>query len=230
MNSLNRPLPAFVAYTLNSSGKSMKKMTIAFFLGLATLFTLLGMSATFVGGFLKSQIILSSRITGIVIILFGVYILAGKGFSGFKFKARKPVSYIGSYFFGAAMGLSWTPCVGPILVSILLLASTTNSVFSGGFLLFLYAFGLAVPLFLFSHYLDKKGRAWKFIEGKFVEIEVGKWVIKTHTNTLISGFLFILIGYLILSGWLFAFNQYVGTWGVQEFIYGIEDWLLGLLK
>jgi len=108
------------------------------------------------------------------------------------------------------------------------LASTTNNVFSGGLLLFIYGVGLALPLILISTYLgrvNKEGRLWKIIQGK--ELRFKKYSV--HTNSLISGILFIILGYLIFSGILFSFNQYVVSTGFQKWIFNIEEWLLGLV-
>ena len=119
------------------------------------------------------------------------------------------------------------------LVALLLLASTTSSVFTGGLLLFMYAVGLALPLILISTYLEKinkESRLWKFIEGKELHIKFGNKVFSVHTNNLISGLLFIILGYLIFSGILFAFNQYIVGTSFQKFIFGIEDWFLGFVK
>lgn len=150
-----------------------------------------------------------------------------------KIKEDRPKDYASTFVFGAILGLSWTPCIGPILVSILLLASISSSVLSGGLLLFLYALGLALPLIVFSTYLsnaDKKGRLWKLIRGRELKFSIGKKKFKVHSTSLISGLLFIIIGYLIFSGALFAFNQYVGTSEFQKWIFGLEDNLLQLLK
>ncbi|MBN4049257.1 DUF255 domain-containing protein [archaeon AH-315-M20] len=226
-------LPAYIAYAFRSSKQNIKGMTIAFFLGLSIVFTLLGMSASFIGSFLRDNLTLFSQIAGVAIILFGIYILLGKGFTGLKIKQKKPTTYIGSFFFGTAFGISWAPCVGPILVAILLLASTTSSIFTGGLLLFVYAVGLALPLILISLYLEKinkESRLWKIIEGKELHLKIGNKKISLHTNSLISGLLFIILGYLIFSGILFAFNQYITTTSFQKFIFGIEDWLLGLVR
>ncbi|MBI2451711.1 DUF255 domain-containing protein [Candidatus Pacearchaeota archaeon] len=226
-------LPAYVAYTFESSKKNIKGMTISFFLGLSLIFVLLGMTATFIGNFLKSNLTVFSQIAGIAIIFFGVYILLGKGFSGLKIQQKRPVSYLGSFAFGAILGISWTPCVGPILVAILLLASTTSSVFTGGLLLFAYAVGLALPLVLFSTYLskiNKEGRLWKIIKGKLLRIKIGEKEFSVHTNSLISGILFIILGYLIFSGILYSFNQYVVSSSFQQWIFDIEDKLLGWIK
>ena len=226
-------LPAYVAYTFESSKKNIKGMTISFFLGLSFIFILLGMTATFIGNFLKSNLTIFSQIAGITIIFFGVYILLGKGFSGLKIQQKRPVSYLGSFTFGVILGISWTPCVGPILVAILLLASTTSSVLIGGILLFTYAVGLALPLILFSTYLskiDKEGRLWKIIRGKVLKIKIGEKEFSVHTNSLISGILFIFLGYLIFSGILYSFNQYVASSGFQQWIFDIEDKMLSFIN
>jgi len=196
-------LPAYVAYSFKSSKQNIKGMTLSFFLGLSLVFTLLGMSATLIGTFLRDNLTFFSQIAGIVIIFFGIFILLGKGFTGLKIKQTKPTTYAGSFLFGSALGISWTPCVGPILVAILLLASTTSSVLSGGLLLFMYAVGLALPLVFISLYLEKinkDSKVWKFIEGKEIEIIIGEKTIRLHTTSLISGLLFIILGYLIFSG------------------------------
>lgn len=226
-------LPAYIAYSFRASKQNIKGMTIAFFLGLSIVFTLLGMSASFIGNFLKDNLTIFTQVAGVAIIVFGVYILLGKGFAGIRIKQSKPTSYLGSFLFGGALGISWTPCVGPILVALLLLASTTSSVATGGLLLFFYSVGLAIPLILISTYLEKvnkEGKLWKFIEGKELHIKLGDKVFSVHTNNLISGILFIVLGYLIFSGILFAFNQYVAATSFQKFIFGIEDWFLGLIK
>jgi len=225
-------LPAYIAYTLEASKRNIRGMALSFFLGLAVMFSLIGMSATFIGSFLKSNLTIFTQVAGIAIIFFGIYILLGKGFAGLKIKQKKPTTYAGAFVFGSVLGLSWTPCIGPILVAILLLASTSGSVLSGGLLLFSYAVGLTLPLLLFSHYLskaDRQGKVWKFLKGKELKFKIGNKEFRVHTTSLISGLLFIVLGYLVFSGALFAFNQYVGTSSFQQWIFTIEDKILGLL-
>ncbi|MCH8872611.1 hypothetical protein IH824_07550, partial [candidate division KSB1 bacterium] len=69
-----------------------------------------------------------------------------------------------------------------------------------------------------------------FEAGKEFNIKFGSKIMRLHTTSLISGLLFIILGYLIFSGTLFAFNQYVTATSFQKYIYGIEDVLLGFLK
>ena len=228
-------LPAYIAYTFTSSKKNIKGMTVAFFLGLSLVFILLGMTATLIGGFLRSNLTIFTQIAGIIIIFFGLYMLFGKGFTVFKIKQNNPTSYFGSFIFGGNLGLAWTPCVGPILVAILLLASTTSLVLTGGLLLFMYAIGLALPLILISTYISKinqESRVWKIIKGKELRIKFDflDKEFSIHTNSLISGLLFIILGYLIFSGILFSFNQYVSSTSFQKWIFYIEDKLLNLIK
>jgi len=221
-------LPAYLAYTFNASKHNLKGMTFSFFLGLSVVFSLLGMSASWIGGFLKEQTAFFSEAAGFGLLLFGIYILLGKGFAGMKLKLKKPTSYAGSFLFGVVFGLSWTPCVGPLLVAILLLAGATSSMLTGGFLLFAYAVGLALPLLVLSLYLDKvdkNGKLWTLLKGKELKI-LGKSI---HSNNLISGILFILLGFLIFSGQLYVFNQYLGSTGFQQIIFTIEEKVLGLL-
>ena len=226
-------LPAYIAYTFEASKRNVKGMTFSFFLGLAMIFSLLGMSATLIGNFLKSNLTIFSQVAGVAIIFFGIYMLLEKGFSGLKIKQNKPTTYFGAFIFGSILGLSWSPCIGPILVAVLLLASTSGSTLTGGLLLFSYATGLALPLLLFSTYLskiDKNGKVWKIIKGKELQFSIGEKIIKIHSTSLISGLLFIIIGYLIFSGKLFVFNQYLGTSSFQQWIFSLEDKIINFIK
>jgi uncharacterized protein YyaL (SSP411 family)/cytochrome c biogenesis protein CcdA len=222
-------IPAFVAYSFKSFKKNIMGMTVSFFIGLSILFTLLGASAGFVGNFLNRYIQIFSTISGIALILFGVYILMGKGFGGLKIKNTKPTTYFGSFLFGMILGLAWTPCVGPILVAILLLASTSGTVFSGGLLLLVYSFGFAVPMLLISYYLNKtgkKGILWKIIRGR--EFKISK-KFSIHSSSLISGLIFVVLGYLIITGKLVVLNQYLGSTFVQNIVLYIEEFMLRII-
>lgn len=220
-------LPAFVAYTLKAKRYNIKGMTVSFFAGLALIFTLLGMSASVIGGFLKDNTEIFGSIAGYVLIALGLYIISGRGISGLHIKAHNPTSFLGAFLFGATIAISWTPCVGPILVAILLLASTSTS---GGILLFSYAVGLAFPLVLVSHYVRKSDRIWRVLQGRELKFGFFERIITVHSTTLISGLLFVLLGYLMVSGKLYVFNQYVVGTGIQSWLFRIEDWLLNLVN
>ena len=219
-------LPAFLAYSFKSSEQNLKGLTFSFFLGLSLVFTLLGTSASLIGSWLKENINLFSSIAGLILIFFGIFILMGKGFTGLKIKNNKPTTYLGSFIFGMVLGISWTPCVGPILVAILVLAAANGY---GGILLFSYCVGLALPLLLFSFYLDKISKdsmLWRIIQGK--ELTFGKF--KIHSSNLVSGLIFLALGYLIFSGKLYVFNQYLNSYNIQQIIYSVEEWVLNLIR
>ncbi len=131
------------------------KNSLIFILGFSTIFTLLGASTTYLGQFFLSNQSIIRQIGGVVIVLFGLYIMGLLKFAvfardtRFHFKSR-PAGYLGSYFIGVAFGAGWTPCVGPILGSILIYASTSGSVMTGIELLAVYSLGLGLPLLLAS--------------------------------------------------------------------------------
>lgn len=223
-------LPAYLAYSFKSSKENFIGITLMFFLGLSLVFTILGLTATFIGQLLRSKIDLFSQISGVILMLFGLYILTGKGFSGIKIRPKKPTTYFSALIFGMVLGISWTPCTGPILVALLILASASGSVFSGGLLLFIYAIGLSLPLILLSNYvqgLDKnESKLWEIMRGKEFKFKFFKKSFNVHSSTLISGLLFLMLGYLIFTGKLIVLNQLLGTSKLQVWIYTIEEWLL----
>lgn len=185
------------------------KNSLMFFFGFSTIFILFGASATFLGRIFLSNQMLIRRIGGALIIFFGLYImglikplLMGRD-ARFHFK-NKPAGYFGSYLVGIAFGAGWTPCVGPILGSILLYASTTGSVFTGIQLLAVYSVGLGLPLILsamgvqsFLFYFKKTARYMSLVSGASgVFLVVVGVLIFTNSLTLLTTF-FTDIGF----GW-----------------------------
>jgi cytochrome c-type biogenesis protein len=222
-------LPAYLAFTLRANQKGLRAMTLAFLLGMISTFTLLGMSATAMGIFLQTNVIVFSKAAGLAIIAFGLYIITGGNFAGPRMTVHGPASAAGAFLFGAAMGISWTPCVGPVLVSILILASTTTSVGSGGMLLFAYGCGLAIPLVIVSFYLDsidRDGRFWRALRGREIRVRLFGRDLAAHTTALVSGLLFLLIGTLMLTDNLIALNRLLSVTWVQGWVYGAEERLL----
>lgn len=134
---------------------------LCFALGLATAFTLLGASASAVGRALLDYRPIVARVAGAFITLFGLY-LAGilripplYGERRLDFLALRGRGYAGAFLMGAAFGVGWTPCVGAILGSILLLASQTETVLQGMTLLFVYSLGLGLPFVAMASALDR---------------------------------------------------------------------------
>jgi cytochrome c-type biogenesis protein len=160
--------------------------------GFGLIFILLGASASVLGAlFLRSQVWIA-RIGGVLIILFGLYLLGVLRPAILMRErrihlSRKPLGYVGSSVAGIAFGAAWTPCIGPILGAILTLAATRSSVEQGTALLGVYTAGLALPFLLTALLLDR----FLFWFQRFRPYLV--WVER------ISGVLLILLGILLVT-------------------------------
>ena len=142
--------------------KSIIFNSLLFIAGFSVVFIAFGASASLVGQLLFEYQDLIRKVGGILIILFGLYLI---GMLKMRFSNR-PVGYVGSFLIGTAFAAAWTPCVGPILGTILFYASTTESTQAGVALLASYSAGLGLPLFLTAFSVDtfltsfKKARAY----------------------------------------------------------------------
>jgi cytochrome c-type biogenesis protein len=133
-------LPTYFAFTFQARRERIVRMTVAFFLGLATTMVVLGATASALSQLLFAYLRQATLIGGIVIICFGVMSLLGKGFSGIQLLDQPAASVAGSYLYGAAFALGWTACVGPILGALLtMLATQGGAVLEGAILAFIYA-------------------------------------------------------------------------------------------
>ena len=210
-------LPLVPGYISFVSGASLQELQSAdarqvrralvgslwFVLGFSTIFILLGASATALGQLLLQRLELFKRIAGVLIILFGVHLtgLIRLPFLNYdkhlQVKAR-PLTWIGAYGVGAAFGFGWTPCIGPILASILAVASVQETIGKGMLLLAVYSAGLGIPFLLtgaaVGAFLRTFSRAKRYLHG----IEVA------------SGVLLIVIGILLVTNRL---NALAGSLG-----------------
>jgi len=129
--------------------------SLLFISGFTIVFVLLGASATFVGGFLRENMTIMRKIGGVLIVLFGLHVSGLIPIGMLLGEKRvtlhnKPAGYFGSVLVGVAFAAGWTPCIGPILASILIVAAEEETVFHGIILLLVYSLGLAIPFFLSS--------------------------------------------------------------------------------
>ncbi len=204
-------LPAYFAYTFKSSKKNVVLMTITFFLGLATTMTLVGASVTAIGSLVAQNIGILSFLGGLLIIVFGLFSIFGKGQAGIQFQDSPAKTLGGSFIYGATFAVGWTACIGPILGAILtLLATQGTGILQGAFLSFIYSLGLGLPLILVSVFFSRLGngsRFWKFIRGRSVTLRVFGWEMEFHTTGLISGLLLIIMGILLMTGTLNQITQ-----------------------
>jgi len=129
--------------------------SLLFISGFTLVFVLLGASATFIGGFLRENMSLMRKIGGALIVIFGMHVAGLVPINLLLGEKRltlhnKPAGYLGSIFVGIAFAAGWTPCIGPILASILIVAAKEETVLHGIMLLLVYSLGLAIPFFLSS--------------------------------------------------------------------------------
>lgn len=129
--------------------------TLAFVMGFSVVFIILGASATYLGGFLKGHQAWFRVVGGILIILFGLHLTGLLRIPLLEHEKRlhlnrKPLHFLGTFLIGMAFGAGWTPCIGPILGSVLVLAQNKETVSQGAWLLSLYSAGLALPFIVLS--------------------------------------------------------------------------------
>ncbi len=222
-------LPAYFAYSFQSSKKNLLLTTLAFFAGLATTMTLVGASVTAIGGLLARNIPALSIIGGALIIFFGLLSVFGKGPAGIQFQDSPAQSIGGSYLYGATFAIGWTACIGPILGGILtLLATQGTGILQGAVLSFIYAFGLGLPLIILSAFFSKLGhgsRFWQFIKGRGIALEVFGREISFHTTGLISGLLLIMLGILLMTGELNRLTQMALNTSISEWVIQLDEQL-----
>jgi cytochrome c-type biogenesis protein len=158
-------LPLVPAYLCFLAGTSLEALTgegqrsdrgrvvlraAAFVFGFSCVFILLGASASAAGQFVSEHLTLLSRVSGAIIILLGLHMTGLLRLTMLMREARfdmstRPAGILGAFVIGLAFGFGWTPCVGPVLASILLLSGTSETVGQGTVLLAAYAAGIGIP-------------------------------------------------------------------------------------
>jgi len=179
--------------------------------GFSTVFIAFGASASFLGQILITYQDHIRRIGGLMIIVFGLYLLGILNLNFLKVEHRyqfrnRPAGYLGSFLIGIAFAAGWTPCVGPVLGTILLYASTTDSLWSGVILLACYSLGLALPLFLTALGVDR------FL-AYFKEVRAYLWGVST-----VSGVLLIVVGVMIYANSLTMITSFLERYGIGWYL------------
>ncbi|MEZ5873203.1 MAG: cytochrome c biogenesis protein CcdA [Nitratireductor sp.] len=127
--------------------------SIAFVLGFATVFVALGATSSFIGQFVTRYLDTLSVLAGVIIIILGLHFL-GVFKIGLLYREariqvqRKPAGLLGAYVVGLAFAFGWTPCVGPVLATVLFVAGAEETALRGALLLLSYALGIGVPFIL----------------------------------------------------------------------------------
>ena len=201
-------IPGYISYI---SGQSLneiinsKKLNffplILFCLGFSTVFIIFGASASFLGQALLQNSQLLRLIAGIIIITFSLQLIGIINISYLNFDARfdtnRSKNFLFPYVIGLAFGFGWTPCIGPILGSILALASMEETLSRAIILLIFYSLGLAIP-FILSGYLIQR---FLLFSKEF----------KKNINLIskIGGIILLITGILILTDQLQVIGFYI---------------------
>ena len=133
--------------------------TAAFVLGFSFVFVMMGASASFLGNVIQEYKNYIRIIGGVVIILLGIHMTGVVRIPYLDFEKRihlekKPIHVVGTFLIGMAFAAGWSPCLGPLLVAILAIAGTQETVWKGIWLLSLYSAGLALPFVAISLFIN----------------------------------------------------------------------------
>lgn len=192
--------PAFLSYItgmsvgeLRDENAMLQKRsllhTLFFLLGFSIIFIAIGFGTSFIGQFFLSYKDLIRQLGGIFIVLFGLMIV-GVFKPEFMMRDRRiefknrPSGYIGSVLIGMAFAAGWTPCTGPILSSVILLAASNPG--SGVLYMLAYSLGFAIPFLILSFFVGRM-----------------KW-IKKHSRKImnIGGYIMIVMGIVLFFDWM----------------------------
>ena len=216
-------LPIYISYlsgggrTVDAEGnvhykRSKVLLNTAFFvLGISFAFFLLGFGFTAAGQFFRENRLLLGRIGGVLVILFGLYQLGIFGSVKFLNKeARLPfrldkvaMNPLTALVLGFTFSFSWTPCVGPALASVLLMA--TSAAAAEGFLLIaVYTLGFVLPFLVVGLFTSSLLELFRKYQG------VVKYTVK------ISGVLMIFMGVMMFTGWMNTFTNYLSGFGAAD--------------
>lgn len=144
----------------NRIRKKVILSTIAYVLGFSFVFILLGASASFAGTIISKYTWVIRYVGGGIILIFGLHLLGILKISQLNFEKKihlkqKPVHLLGTFIIGMAFGAGWSPCIGPMLGSILIVASNQDTILKGIWLLSIYSLGLAIPFLLMSVFIHQ---------------------------------------------------------------------------
>jgi cytochrome c-type biogenesis protein len=208
-------LPLVPGYLATVSGVSLERIaertpgvsrhvaaaSALFFAGFLVVFVALGASASIIGELLDENRLWLNRVAGVLIVVFGLAML-GFGWSGslggrwtqaVQNAARRRG---GPVALGVAFAFCWTPCVGPVLASILVLAGASASLPSGVLLLAVYGLGLAIPFLVVGFGFTRALSAFRRVERHYRAIQAS------------AGLLLVAMGGLLLAGYLYLLNVY----------------------
>ncbi len=173
--------------------------TCLFVLGFSLVFVSMGASASYLGGLMYTYKKFIRIIGGSLIIILGIHLTGLIRIPGLDFEKRitvekKPLHFLGTLIIGMAFAAGWTPCIGPLLGSILIIAGNQETVWQGIMLLGIYSAGLALPFIVVSI----------FINFLLIFIKKASKVLK-YVN-VVAGVVLIVVGLILVSNKLYVFS------------------------
>lgn len=204
-------VPAYIGYMTNAAMTDMDNSksriytlynALGFILGFSAIFILMGASVTTLGRILIKNQSLFRKISGILMMVFGLHTMGILKIRLFYYE-KKFLQFTsfgkrtGSIFMGMAFATGWTPCVGPILSSILIYASNLDTIYKGILLLSIYSFGLAVPFILTAMVIE----SFKKYKNMLIK--------HMRVISYISGLLMIIMGILVFTNTISILNSYL---------------------
>ena len=201
-------LPLVPVYIANIAGSSVLTdsppgrgyillHTVSFIAGFSLVFIALGVAMALVGGMIPIPTRLLQNIAGVVLIIFGLFLIAANKLPWLNYEKRlspnqaRGTGYLRSLSVGALFTLGWTPCVGPVVGGILTLAINSRAVWQGAYLMLAYSLGLGIPFIVVALALGAVSRYLKWLSRHSL------------VTTIVSAALLITIGILMLTGNLY---------------------------
>lgn len=203
-------IPIYIGYLSGEAAGEKKKWnvienSIFFILGFTIVFILLGATASSIGHFLLVYRKILNKILGILVVIMGLFYMDVLKLNFLNMEKRfsyevKKTGFIGSFLLGFAVGFGWTPCIGPILASVLALAASKTSVVHGIYLLFIYSMGIAIP-FLITAII---------IEG--ASLKIRRILSYTKVIKIVTGIVMIATGILLYTGYFERLSSLLLRW------------------
>lgn len=187
-------IPIYISYFIGEDSKKTSKTimnSIGFVLGFTTVFLILSIFASSLGGLISGYIKYVKIIFGILIILLGLNYMEILNLkiinkSNVINTNTKDLNFLKSILFGILFSISWTPCIGTFLSSALLLIAKEQDIVKGIVLMLLYSIGLGIPFVVSVILIEKLKNAFKFIKKHYNKIKI------------ISGIILIIMGIYII--------------------------------
>lgn len=194
-------IPIYISYFIGDNKVKDKNKaiinSIGFVIGFSIIFTMLGALASTFGSFIQRYIEIFNIVAGLLLILFGLNYIGLFKIKlierSFKIKSKinlHKLNLLASILFGMIFAIGWTPCIGTFLGSALIIATNSENVLNGIFMLLSYSLGLGIPFILSAILIENLKGAFKFIKKNY------------KTINLISGLFLIIVGIFMVTGYL----------------------------